>query len=95
MRVKSQGSILTHDAQSLPPDEYACPATLVYIDLKSKYAEVLAFSSDEVLLTAADRTLHTSGDAPFDPTIIKIETPGKIVDARVSRYTLIVTLVPH
>jgi hypothetical protein len=59
-----------------------------HVDLDSKYAEVLAYSEDEVLLIAGERTLGVDEDNRGTATSLTINLPegwNVIVDC--SRYT--------
>lgn len=46
-----------------------------HIDLNSKYAEVLAYSREEVLLYAIDETLRTDEGQRGVPTSVKVNVP--------------------
>jgi hypothetical protein len=59
-----------------------------HVDLDSKYAQVLTYSADEVLLIADERTLRTDTSRRGKPTVLKVNLPDDwqiIVDC--SRYT--------
>ena len=46
-----------------------------HIDLHSKYAKVLAYSREEVLLYATDETLRTDVSQLGTPTSVKVNVP--------------------
>lgn len=59
-----------------------------HIDLYSKYAEILAYSTDEVLLGAGDRTLRIDEQRKGQPTALIIGLPDDwYVIAECARYT--------
>ena|SRR6476469_959857 len=63
-------------------------AKVWYVDLHSKYAEILTYSNEEVLLHAGERTLRLDESLRGKPTAIRLDLPDDwslIVDC--ARYT--------
>jgi hypothetical protein len=59
-----------------------------HLDLDSKYAEILSYSTSEVLLAAGDRTLRTDEEFKGQPTAVIIDLPDDWhVIAECARYT--------
>lgn len=60
-----------------------------HLDLDSKYAEILAYSGAEVLLTAGERTLRIDENLKGQPTAVVLDLPDSWhVIAECARYTL-------
>lgn len=60
-----------------------------HIEVDSKYAEILAYSETEVLLTAGERTLRINEELKGQPTAVVIDLPDDWhIIAECARYTL-------
>lgn len=79
------GEIRVASVDNLLDEPYA---KVWYVDLDSKYAEVLAVSTREVLLHASERTLRLDESSLGRPTALLFDLPDEwevIVDC--ARYT--------